>query len=201
MGVVVQPWGTNVELGHSTGVTAIVGTPVTGEAWLEYRKGSGWETWPEPIEVVDGRGELEWLPGGTQVYRVSFGSVSTGVSYSGEFQVETFRKIDKVMPIALQYVGVPYVLGGKTPRGFDCSGFTRWVYAEVGVALPESAREQARVGKVVAEEDARPGDLLAWPGHIAIYAGDGMRIDANRPGSTVQVRPIFGNPKYIQVLP
>lgn len=106
-----------------------------------------------------------------------------------------------VMSIALRYRGVPYVYGGKTPRGFDCSGFTKWVYARVGIRLPDSAAGQARAGRVVSRAQARPGDLVVWPGHVEIYAGNGMRIGANRPGGSVQVRPLYGSPRFVRVLP
>jgi cell wall-associated NlpC family hydrolase len=80
------------------------------------------------------------------------------------------------------YVGVPYVWGGNTPQqGFDCSGFTKYVFAKSGVKLPRTSREQARVGRAVAADfgSLRPGDLMffAEPGeaisHVAIYAGNG----------------------------
>jgi cell wall-associated NlpC family hydrolase len=80
------------------------------------------------------------------------------------------------------YVGVPYVWGGNTPRqGFDCSGFTKYVFARSGVKLPRTSREQARAGRAVAADFSalRPGDLMffAEPGeaisHVAIYAGNG----------------------------
>ncbi|MCK9600311.1 MAG: C40 family peptidase [Sphaerochaeta sp.] len=199
--ITVIPTGFEVELGKETGLVLTMGVFANGEAMLEYRTGAGWAVWPTPIEVVNGQGALTWAPLQTEVYRVFFGSTPTGRTYSDEFRIEVFRLVDRVMPVAMKYVGVPYRLGGKTPGAFDCSGFTKWVYAEVGVVLPDGADAQALVGTVVTAAEARPGDLLAWPGHIAIYAGDGMRIDANRPGSTVQVRPIFGRPLYIQVLP
>jgi cell wall-associated NlpC family hydrolase len=84
-------------------------------------------------------------------------------------------------------VGVPYVWGGNTPSGFDCSGFTKYVFAKNGVTLPRTSREQARVGDgVPLDFDAmRPGDILlfAEPGeavsHVAIYVGSGRIIHAS----------------------
>ena len=86
------------------------------------------------------------------------------------------------------YVGVKYVWGGNTPRdGFDCSGFTKYVFAKYGVALPRTSREQVRMGDAVTADfrALRPGDLMffAEPGesisHVAIYAGDGVIIHAS----------------------
>jgi cell wall-associated NlpC family hydrolase len=86
------------------------------------------------------------------------------------------------------YVGVPYVWGGNTPRqGFDCSGFTKYVFARSGVTLPRTSREQARVGRGIAADFGalRPGDLMffAEPGeaisHVAIYAGNGWILHSS----------------------
>ena len=78
-----------------------------------------------------------------------------------------------------------YVWGGNTPKeGFDCSGFTKYVFAKYGITLPRTSREQVRAGKAIAADfgSLRPGDLMmfAEPGeaisHVAIYAGDGHII-------------------------
>jgi cell wall-associated NlpC family hydrolase len=93
----------------------------------------------------------------------------------------------RVLRTADQYVGVPYVWGGNTPKGFDCSGFTKYVFAKNGVTLPRTSREQSRAGDGVALDfdSMRPGDLLlfAEPGeaisHVAIYVGSGRIIHAS----------------------
>ncbi|WP_069386682.1 C40 family peptidase [Cellulosimicrobium cellulans] len=105
-----------------------------------------------------------------------------------------------IVSIAARYVGVPYVYGGTTPDGFDCSGFTSYVYAQVGIDLPRTSGAQGSVGTKVPRSQAQPGDLIWTPGHIAIYAGDNMQIDAPRPGKTIQFRQIWqSNPTFIRV--
>ena len=105
-----------------------------------------------------------------------------------------------IISIAARYVGVPYVYGGTTPDGFDCSGFTSYVYAQVGIDLPRTSSAQGSVGTKVPRSQAQPGDLIWTPGHIAIYAGDNMQIDAPRPGKTIQFRQIWqSNPTFIRV--
>lgn len=105
-----------------------------------------------------------------------------------------------VLEVAARYVGVPYVSGGTTPDGFDCSGFTSYVYAQLGIDLPRTSSSQRNAGTVVSRADAQPGDLIWSPGHIGIYAGGNQMIDAPRPGKTVQFRSIWqSNPTFIRV--
>lgn len=88
-------------------------------------------------------------------------------------------------------IGVPYVYGGTTPSGFDCSGFTRWVFEHAaGVDLPRTAAEQSELGKRVSLDKLKPGDLLFWGNgsgvyHVGIYAGDGEYIHASTGGGRV----------------
>jgi len=105
-----------------------------------------------------------------------------------------------IVEIASRYVGVPYLWGGTTPDGFDCSGYTSYVYAQVGITLPRTSSAQREVGTVVSRADAQPGDLIWSPGHIAIYAGGDLQVDAPRPGQTIQIRSIWqSNPTFIRV--
>ena len=90
--------------------------------------------------------------------------------------------------------------GGTTPAGFDCSGFTSYVFAQVGISLPRTSSAQRGAGTVVPRSEARAGDLIWSPGHISIYLGDGMQVDAPRPGKTIQIRSIWqSNPTFIRV--
>jgi len=105
-----------------------------------------------------------------------------------------------VLEIAARYVGVPYVSGGTTPDGFDCSGFTSYVYAQLGISLSRSSSAQRYAGQVVSRADALPGDLIWSPGHVGIYAGGNQQIDAPRPGKTIQFRAIWQSaPIFIRV--
>lgn len=98
-----------------------------------------------------------------------------------------------VIDVAASLVGVPYVSGGSSTSGFDCSGYTQFVFAQVGVSLPRTSGAQGSAGVAVSREEGQPGDLVHMPGHVGIYAGNGMMYDAPRPGKNVQLREIWSD--------
>jgi cell wall-associated NlpC family hydrolase len=96
-----------------------------------------------------------------------------------------------VVAAAEKYLGVPYVFGGESRSGMDCSGLVQRVYADVGVAVPRLVSGQMKIGTPVASlADAKPGDLIVTKGgeHIVIYAGNNKIIHAPYPGRQVCLR-------------
>ncbi|MCY0875978.1 MAG: NlpC/P60 family protein [Firmicutes bacterium] len=90
---------------------------------------------------------------------------------------------ERLIARAEKYLGDPYVWGGNSPAGFDCSGFTQYVFAQFGISLPHSAAAQAQMGTPVSEADLQPGDLVFFNtsggiSHVGIYIGGGQFINA-----------------------
>jgi cell wall-associated NlpC family hydrolase len=95
----------------------------------------------------------------------------------------------RVVEVALQHRGAPYRWGGEGPAEFDCSGFVRYVYAQVGVALPHNAAAQYQLGTPIPRDRLQPGDLVFFDRlrHNGIYIGDGRFIHARQTGKYVAV--------------
>ena len=94
-----------------------------------------------------------------------------------------------VVAIALHYLGVPYVWGGESPAGFDCSGFVAYVYSQVGVSLPHYTGAQWNMGVPVSRDQLEPGDLVFFDGlgHVGIYIGGGQFVHAPHTGDVVKI--------------
>jgi cell wall-associated NlpC family hydrolase len=100
------------------------------------------------------------------------------------------------MSRGLSLRGVPYRYGGSSPRGFDCSGFTSYVYRQAGVGLPRTASAQRRAARWISRSNARPGDLVFFHRggrvyHVGIYAGGNRVLHSPRPGQRVHVARIW----------
>jgi cell wall-associated NlpC family hydrolase len=107
-----------------------------------------------------------------------------------------------VLDVAASLVGIPYVYGGSTPAGFDCSGFTQYVFAQVGISLGRTT--YAQYAQTYAVSDPQPGDLVFYggssPWHVGIYAGNGMMYDSPRTGKSTSLRPLFsGSPEIRRI--
>jgi len=94
-------------------------------------------------------------------------------------------KTQNILATAKSYTGVPYLWGGTTPSGFDCSGFTQYVFMKNGITLPRTSSQQYQVGAAVSFNTLQPGDLVFFNfnsgsvvSHVGIYLGDGQFISA-----------------------
>jgi cell wall-associated NlpC family hydrolase len=125
-------------------------------------------------------------------------TAKSGIKYGNETSYSHYSKMkkfdehdvigDKLVSSAYKYLGVPYVFGGNTPDGFDCSGFTKYVFSHNGIRLPRMADEQYLLGAKVSRRELVPGDLVFFttyePGvsHTGIYVGDDNFISATSSG-------------------
>ncbi len=102
-------------------------------------------------------------------------------------------KGQRVVDIARQYIGTPYVYGGMSPSGFDCSGFAKYCYSQLGISLNRTAASQTAHGVYVSKDSLLPGDLVFFVtngyniSHVGIYVGNGMMIHSPKPGKSVEI--------------
>ncbi len=129
---------------------------------------------------------------------VALGKVPEGfkkVSYGGASG--RLSAGQRVVQIAEQFLGLPYVYGGSTPAGFDCSGFTSYVFKQMGYTLNRISADQYYNGVPVSKSELKPGDLILFkkPGaarihHVGIYVGDGMMIHSPQTGDVIKYASI-----------
>lgn len=103
------------------------------------------------------------------------------------------RQIHQLIDDAKSCLGVPYVWGGTSMRGFDCSGFVQYVYRQQGIELPRVASSQRYAGQRVSLDELLPGDLIFWSSHhVGLYIGDGQYIHAPQSGDVVRIADLSG---------
>jgi cell wall-associated NlpC family hydrolase len=133
--------------------------------------------------------------GGSSAGGTSAGGTSSGASFDGSALGPGHPE---AVAVGLEYVGVPYVWGGSTPAGFDCSGLTQYVYREIGISIPRTSRTQFKVGSHIPPDRMdllAPGDLVFFgyngdPGrvhHVGIFVGNGNYLHAPSSGQLVRV--------------
>ena len=102
-----------------------------------------------------------------------------------------------VVDYGKQFIGNPYVYGGTSlTRGTDCSGFVRGVYAKFGVSLPRTSYSMRSVGRAVSYSEIQPGDIVCYPGHVGIYAGNGQIVNAIGDGEGIGM----SNARYTRII-
>ncbi|EWS82749.1 C40 family peptidase [Brachybacterium phenoliresistens] len=162
--------------------------PLTLAAVLDYQESNGLQ--------VDGRVGPETrgsLNGGSAEVSASAG---TAVATSSEESSSSSGQA--ILDAARSQIGVHYSWGGESAStGFDCSGLTQYAYAQAGIDLPRTSSAQASAGTQISQSEAQVGDLVVWPGHIGIYAGDNTVVDAGSSKGSVSERTIWGDPTFV----
>lgn len=150
------------------------------------------------VDTTKDKAEAEETPAATQNESESESSSSTTTQAETPAPAAS-ASASSVAALAMQYVGVPYVWGGSSPSGFDCSGLVSYVYAQFGVSLPHQSEGIRAAGTVVSASEARPGDVVWWPGHVGIYMGNGMMVDAANESLGVQYAAVYSGATYLRI--
>ncbi|WP_205880148.1 C40 family peptidase [Companilactobacillus zhachilii] len=152
--------------------------------------------WAVGQAVKDDQGNTWYLVGANEW--VNANDVTDMAAVTESAATDDKSSSEKVVNTAKQYLGTPYVWGGKTPSGFDCSGFTSYVYQEAtGKSIGSYTVAQEGAGTQEAVSQASAGDLLFWGSkgstyHVGIYLGNNQYIAAPQPGESVKISTISG---------
>jgi len=137
-----------------------------------------------------GWGKIQW---GEQAGYASLEYIALGQAPEPVYQ----NKADEIIEYAKKFLGKPYAYGGNGPNSFDCSGFTKYIFSNYGIALPRVASSQATTGYYVSKGELARGDIVCFKqsrsravDHVGIYIGDGQFIHSSSPGDVVKIDSI-----------
>ena len=150
------------------------------------------------VDGVVGADTRAALEGGSgSVDSSSEATISTNSAPAGGASVSTASTStsgNAIVDAARTALGTPYAWGESSLSGMDCSGLVAYAYGQAGIDVPRTSSQQAAAGQSISQSELQPGDLVVWPGHVAIYSGDGKIIDASGSKQQVVEREIWGNP-------
>jgi len=138
--------------------------------------------------------EVRILQAREEAARAARASSYSGGGDGGNFPPPQRAPRSEIISVARKYLGARYVWGATGPNTFDCSGFTSYVYRQVGVSIPRVSRDQINAGERVSRKDLAPGDLVFFGSpihHVGMYIGGGMMIHAPSSGDVVKISPAF----------
>jgi cell wall-associated NlpC family hydrolase len=188
---------------YSGSVLSAAGSPGCGSVTVQKRLASGgdWIDWRSAALKSDGSYAVTVTMTNRQSWEFRAKMPGNAADLTGYSALQALTVSSggyaSVVAIAQRYLGVPYVWGGASPSGFDCSGLTMYCYAQVGVSLAHGATAQQQASTPVSLSNLRPGDLVffgspSFSDHVGIYVDGGQMIDAPHTGAVVRYDSISG---------